>query len=76
MKKTLLSSALFIAAFFGTYFTMCYLIPGMRIKLAAEPMEYFLESIKHMAGFKSAVSLLAGLIAGNIPMIINRNKTK
>ncbi len=53
---------------------MCYLIPGMRIKLAAEPMEYFAESIKHMALFKSTVSLLLAVIAGSIPLLGKRQK--
>lgn len=74
MKKIWLSLILSLVIFAGAYLTMCYLIPGMRIKLAAEPMEYFAESIKHMALFKSTVSLLLAVIAGSIPLLGKRQK--
>ena len=46
-NKKILSIILFIVGFIVTYLIMCYCIPGLRIKLAAEPMEYFIESIKY-----------------------------
>ena len=61
-----------VAVFSAAYLAMCYLIPGMRIKLAAPPAEYFRESVRHMAPFKGAVSLAAGLIAGALPWLIRR----
>ena len=65
MKLAILAAAVFAAA----YLTMCCLIPGMRIKLAAPPAEYFRESVRHMAPFKGAVSLAARLIAGALPWL-------
>ena len=51
MKRVILSVFLAAAVFAAAYLTMCYLIPGMRIKLAAPPAEYFRESVRHMAPF-------------------------
>ena len=53
MKKKSLSVVLFLIAFIATYLFICFGIPGMRIKLEAEPMELFIESIKHMMLFKT-----------------------
>jgi hypothetical protein len=62
---------LFVVVFIATYFVLCYL-PNLRIKLFAPPMEYFVESIKHMVFFKSLVSVVVGLLAIGIPFIIQR----
>jgi hypothetical protein len=59
---------LFVVVFIATYFVLCYL-PSLRIKLFAPPMEYFVESIKHMVFFKSLVSVVVGLLAVGIPFI-------
>jgi len=40
------------------------------IKLDAEPMVFFFESLGHMALFKGAVSLAVGLIAGAIVALV------
>ena len=72
MKRVILSVLLTVAVFSAAYLAMCCLIPGMRIKLAAPPAEYFRESVRHMAPFKGAVSLAAGLIAGALPWLIKR----
>lgn len=56
---------LFVVVFIATYFMLCYL-PSLRIKLFAPPMEYFVESIKHMVFFKSMVSVVVGLLAVGI----------
>lgn len=65
---------LFVVVFIATYFVLCYL-PNLRIKLFAPPMEYFVESIKHMVFFKSLVSVVIGLLAIGIPFII-QSRTK
>ena len=70
MKRKHLAAILFVAVFIGAYLFICFMIPGMRIKLDAEPMVYFVESIMHMVFFKSIVSLIAALIAGVIPLMI------
>lgn len=70
MKKTGLFSTLFIIAFIGSYLFCCYLIPGWKIKLDADPMTYFFESIKHMALLKGLISLVERLA----PEVILREK--
>jgi len=72
MKKGLLSLFLFIGGFILCYLAMCYLVPGLRIKLAAEPMVYFIESVKSMALIKSLLSLAVGVLLGCIPLLINK----
>ena len=59
MKKVII----FITVFVLIYVAMCYLVPGMRIKLYAEPMVYFIESIKSMMLVKSVVSFVVAMIA-------------
>ena len=62
---------LFVVVFIATYFVLCYL-PSLRIKLFAPPMEYFVESIKHMVFFKSLVSVVVGLLAVGILFVSQR----
>lgn len=71
--KKILSIILFVVGFIATYLIMCYCIPGLRIKLEAEPMEYFIESIKNTAIFKSVISCIIGTILAMLPHII-KNK--
>lgn len=68
MKRILLSVVLFIVSFVAVYLITCYL-PSMRIKLAAEPMEYFVASIKHNMSFKILVSFVCGLLISFIPIV-------
>lgn len=72
MKKKLLSVILFIIAFAGTYTVMCYCIPELRLKLAADPMTYFAESIKYAAGFKIVMSCAVGTIVAMIAYMFKR----
>ena len=72
MKKVSIALLLFVIVFVATYLVICFAIPGMRIKLEAEPMEYFLESIRHMAFVKTAASLVAALIVGTIPLFFRK----
>lgn len=74
MKKNKFSIVLFIVAFFVAYLIICFAIPGMRIKLAAEPMEYFIKSIKHMALFKTVISFVVALIVEILPKIVAKKK--
>lgn len=45
------------------YLASCYLIPGLRIKLAAPPLLYFLESLGSAMGFKLLLSILGASVA-------------
>ena len=51
MKRMILSAVLFLAVFIGTYLIVCFLIPGMRLKLDAEPREFFIACITLLFGF-------------------------
>lgn len=73
MKRTLTSILFFILGFIISYLMISWL-PAMRIKLAAEPMEYFLENIRHMAQFKGTVSLAVGLVLASIPLLRKSRK--
>ncbi len=72
-KKILLSIILFVVVFLVTYLYLCY-FTGLRIKLAAEPMEYFIESIKYATVFKSVVSYITSFILATIPYIISKDE--
>lgn len=72
MKKASIALLLFVVVFVATYLIICFAIPGMRIKLDAAPVEYFLESIRHMAFIKTAVSLVTALMAGAIPFLFRK----
>ena len=74
MKRKMLSLSLFFITFIAAYLIVCFAIPGLRIKLEAAPMEYFLKSIAHMALFKTAVSLAIALIFGAIPLLFWKKK--
>lgn len=72
MKKKIVSVALFLVAFVATYLIICFAIPGMRIKLEAEPIEIFFKSIGHMVFFKTMISLIVALIIGALPLVLWR----
>lgn len=72
MKK-INSLILFVVVFITTYLILCYL-PSFRIKLFAPPMEYFVESIKHMLFLKSLVSAVMGLLVVGILFIIQSRR--
>ena len=74
MKKKGLSVALFLIAFIATYLFVCFGIPGMRIKLEAEPMELFIESIKHMMLFKTMISIVVAALLGAVPFLFWKKK--
>ncbi len=66
MKKIFFSALLFAGVFAVTYLFLCYGIPGWRIKLAASPMVYFVESLKSLALIKTG-HLLGGRRHGRQP---------
>ena len=63
MKKKTVSIVLFLIAFISTYLIICFAIPGMRIKLEAEPIEIFFKSITHMVFFKTMISLVVAIMS-------------
>lgn len=69
MNKKGLSAILFLITFVATYLFVCFVIPGMRIKLDAEPIELFIESIKHMMLFKTMISLVVASVVGAVPFL-------
>lgn len=74
-KRSRLSTCLFIVGFILTYLAMCYL-PGLRIKLAADPWVYFIESIKNSWILKIITSTIVGFLLALIPRFINmKNKS-
>ena len=60
MRRKVILSGLFIVIVAVTYLGLCYMIPGWRIKLEADPVVYLIESIKSMALIKTVISLVVG----------------
>lgn len=75
MKKAGLSISLYLIAFVLTYIGACYFVPGWRIKLEADHLTCFLESLKKLVPIKFLVSLAAGLIISFIPALIQKMKS-
>lgn len=65
-----------IVAFFvlAAAFIATFAILSMGLKLSAEPMEYFIQSIRHMFWQKIIISSLAGFFAGGIAALIIKRK--
>ena len=74
MKRKILSLVLFLIVFVSAYLVTCFAIPSMRIKLEAEPVEYFLESIGYMVFFKAAVSFVVALVIGALPFAFGKKR--
>ena len=74
MKKKTVSIVLFLIAFISTYLIICFAIPGMRIKLEAEPIEIFFKSITHMVFFKNDDISCRCNIFGAIPLFFGKKK--
>lgn len=73
MKRIMVSAAIFIVSFVVSYVGLCYLIPGLRIKLAADAVTYFKESICHMIFLKSVISLVIGsVLASSFYLVAKR----
>ena len=73
MKSKLLTPVLFVLSFITIYLFICFGIPGMRIKLEAEPLELFIKSVEHMSLFKSLISSFVGIV---VVLWINHNIKK
>lgn len=67
-KKIVLSIIWFFIGFISIYLLLCYL-PQLRLKLAAEPKVFFIESIKHNALNKAILSFVAGAVLAILPHI-------
>lgn len=74
MNKKALSAVLFLITFVAAYLFICFGIPGMRIKLEAEPVELFFASITHMVLFKSVISLAAASVIVAIPWLFRQHR--
>lgn len=72
IQKIWLSIWYGVAAFMITYICLCYLVPGWRIKLEAEPVVYFLESLRSMALMKCLISGVAAVTAAAVPYFWKR----
>lgn len=59
---------------FVTVFIVTFAIFSMGLKLSAEPMEYFIQSIKHMFWQKIIISFVTGSFAGGISTLIIKKK--
>lgn len=59
---------------FVTVFIATFAIFSMGLKLSTEPMEYFIQSIRHMFWQKIIISFAAGSIAGGISKSIIKKK--
>lgn len=73
MKKWTRSLLLFLLGFLAGYLAMTY-GPGMSIKLAAPPAEYFLKNLAYNGSFKALVGAGAGLILALFPLISAHRK--
>ena len=72
MKRKALSIMLFAVVFIAAYLVMSFCIGGMRIKLEAAPMVYFVESLRHMAFFKTIVSAIPAAIAAVVVLFVKK----
>lgn len=62
LQLLLLGLGIFLIAFAATYIILCFMVPDLRIKLAAPPLEYFIESLKSCVPLKAGISAAAGLV--------------
>lgn len=61
---------------FASVFIVTFAIFSMGLKLSAEPMEYFIQSIRHMFWTKIIISFVTGSVAGGITaMIIKKDQS-
>ncbi len=75
MKAKAISAAVFAAAFIAAYLFICFAVPGMRLRLAAEPSVYFLRSLIHMVPLKAAISFAAALLCGALSLPFAKRHT-
>ncbi len=70
MKKVYSNIVVFVIVFCAAYLMLCFMVPGMRIKLAASAGRFFLDSIRHAAPVKAAASAAAALITAVVSGLI------
>lgn len=70
MKRVFANIVVFAVVFCAAYLMLCFMVPGMRIKLAASAGRFFLESIRHAAPVKAAASAAAALITAAVSGLI------
>ena len=76
MKRKSLFIVLFVVVFAAVYMIMSFAIPGFRIKLEAEPAVVFVETLKILWPFKAAVSLIAAVLIGGLPLVLGKRKSE
>lgn len=74
MKRKMCSLILAIVTFIAVYMIMSFAIPGFRIKLEAEPAVVFVETLKILWPFKVAISLIAAVLVGGLPLVLGKRK--
>ena len=74
MKRKMCSLILAIVTFIAVYMIVSFAIPGFRIKLEAEPAVVFVETLKILWPFKVAVSLIAAVLIGGLPLVLGKRK--
>lgn len=74
MRKPAILAAIFFLGVVSSYVGLCYLVPGLRIKLAADTGTYFVESLRHMVLLKSMISLAIGAALAGVPLLISKGK--
>jgi len=61
IRHHIITFCIFAGAFCAFYLGLCFLIPGLRIKLEAPPMEYFFSSLSHLVLIKALVSVFGAV---------------
>ena len=73
-KHIAFSVILAIVVFIAVYLFMSLAIPGFRVKLEAAPEVVFWENLKIIWPFKAAVSLIAAVLIGGLPLVFRKRK--
>ena len=73
-KHIVFSVILAIVVFIAVYLFMSLAIPGFRVKLEAAPEVVFWENLKIIWPFKAAVSLIAAVLIGGLPLVFRKRK--
>ena len=72
MKKAVIYVTVFAVVFVLTYLALCYMVPGLRIKLDADAFTYFIRSIQSMMFFKSLIAAAAGAVVCTAAALVSR----
>ena len=76
MKRNRIVFSIFLAivVFVVAYLFMSLAIPGFRVKLDAATEVVFWENLKIVWPFKAAVSLIAAVLIGGLPLVLGKRK--